>query len=116
MDRLLLYITKDTVQPELTNQPHTTSWHLSYATKQLKHRHNNITQSSTQTQQTAKPFFFLSDSGATIMCTILCTTRHVWRVVVGHQPQLATWASCAQSCAQGLCHQNFPLFFLERDQ
>ena len=25
-----------------------------------------------------------------------------------HQPKLATWASCAQSCAQRLCHQNFP--------
>ena len=57
VDRLLLYITKDTVQPELTKQPHTTSWHLSYETKRLKHRHNNIAQSSTQTQQTAKPFF-----------------------------------------------------------
>ena len=25
-----------------------------------------------------------------------------------HQPQLATWVSCAQNCAQRLYHHNFP--------
>ena len=29
-----------------------------------------------------------------------------------HQSQLATWTSCVQSCAQGLCHQNFSLFWV----